>query len=313
MAVVIDRGGLDNPHLFVAGAIAESARMSHMRYSERSPLALCACGFLAASLAAQGGTGAVDLAARITPTGARQEPVRQFTFYILTKSYAEIVKEVEDQDALPTREQFIDSQKCSPELKTWLKDHEVIDLTSPDLDKVLTTDDIMKVPEFLAAYQRSNAGGVTVGLPKPKYRESDKDSNPAKYQKEKQEFLAATRKFIETHPATVQGIELELTGVNPKLAWDGLHADHNRRVAQLAPDTAQVKYLAGKGETDLEGRALITGVPAGTYWVSSLGLDAASGDRRLIWDVRLTVREGQTTHLELSNLNATDARRYAGP
>jgi hypothetical protein len=284
-----------------------------MRYSLRFCLAVCTSGILAASLAAQGATGAVDIAARITPTGARPEPVRQFVFYILTRSYAEIIKEVEGQDALPTREQFIDNQTCSPELKTWLKAHQVIDLTSPDLDKVLTTDDIMKVPEFLAAYQRSNAGGVTSGLPKPKYRESDKESNPAKYQKEKEDFLAATRKFIETHPSTVQGMELELTGVNPKLAWDGLHADHNRRAAQLAPDTAQVKYLAGKTETDLDGRALITGLPAGNYWVSSLGMDAASGDRRLFWDVPITVRPGQTTHLELSNLNATDVRKSITP
>ncbi|MGB7846824.1 MAG: hypothetical protein WBL63_14505 [Candidatus Acidiferrum sp.] len=284
-----------------------------MRYSPRLPLALCAFGFLAASLAAQGGSGAVDIAARITPTAARPEPVRQFALYVLTKSYADIIKEVESQDALPALEKFIDSQACSPELKTWLKAHQVIDLTSPDLDQVLTTDDIMNVPEFLAAYQRSNAGGVTTGLPKPKYRESDKEPNPERYKKQREEFLSATRKFIETHPGTVQGLELQLTGVNPKPAWDGLHADHKRRVAQLAPDTAQVKYLAGKAETDLDGRALITGLPAGNYWVSSLGMDAASGDRRLLWDVPVSVRAGQTTHLELSNLNATDARRTTAP
>jgi hypothetical protein len=267
-----------------------------------------------AVLAAQGGTGAIDISARITPTGARPEAVRQYELYVLTKSYADIVKEVEGQDVLPSREKFIESQPCSPELKTWLKAHSVIDLTSPDLDQVLTPDDIMKVPEFFAAYQRSNSGGVTVGLPKPKYREADKTANPDKYNKQKEEFLAATKKFIETHPSTVQGIELELSGVNPKLAWDGLQLDHKRRVAQLAPETAQVKYLAGKAETDLEGRARISGLSSGNYWVSSLGMDAASGDRRLLWDVPVTVEAGQTTHLDLSNLNATDTRsRSAAP
>src|ERR1700704_1995729 len=56
-------------------------------------------------------TGGLQLTAKITPTAARPEPVRQFTFYILSKSYAEIVKEVEEKDMLPPREEFIDSLK----------------------------------------------------------------------------------------------------------------------------------------------------------------------------------------------------------
>lgn len=257
---------------------------------------------------AQTGIGAIDLTARITPTGARPEPVRQFTFYVLTRSYADILKDVDAQDALPTREQFISKLPCSPQLKSWLKKQEVMDLTSPDLDQLLSPDDIMNVPEFFAAYQRANSGGVTVGFPQPRYRESDRESNPDRYQKQRQEYLMAIRKFLETHPASVQGVELELAGVNPKNLWDKVQSDHKRRVLQLAPDTAQVKYLAAKAETDLDGRALISGLPAGSYWVSSIGMDAASGDRRLLWDVAVTVGAGKTSHLELTNLNATDAR-----
>ncbi|HTP67612.1 MAG TPA: hypothetical protein VMJ35_01795 [Dongiaceae bacterium] len=262
---------------------------------------------------AQTKPGAIDITAHITPTGARPEPVRQFTIYVLTRSYADVVKEVSSSDPLPAREQFIDNLKCSKELKKWLKDHEVMDLTSPDLDKVITTDDIMNIPEFFEAYQRSNAGGVTAGIPKPKYHESDKESNPDKYQKQKDEFMSATRKFIDTHPFTVQGMELELTGVNPKLAWDRIQSDHRHKVAQLAPDTAQVKYLAGKAETDLDGRALITNLGAGNYWITSLGMDATSGDRRLLWDVAVSVLSGQTVHIELNNLNGTDARAATAP
>jgi len=58
---------------------------------------------------------------------------------------------------------------------------------------------------------------------------------------------------------------------------------------------------------------VVTGLPPGTYWVSSLGLDAASGDRRLVWDVQAKVTAGQTTHLELSNLNAYDPRSSSAP
>ncbi len=284
-----------------------------MRHFLRIVLAFGAFAVLSASYAAQSPTGAIDVSAHITPTGSQPDPVRQFPFYVLTKSYADITKEVEGQDVLPTRDKFIDSLKVSPELKTWLKAHEILDLTSPDIDKLLTTDDIMKVPEFFDAYERSNSGGVTKGLPVPKYREADKQANPDKYQKQKEEFLAATRKFIDTNPYTVQGIELELSAVNPGTAWNDLHIEHNHRVAQFAPDTAQLKYLAGKAVTDLDGHALINGLPPGNYWVSSLGTDASSGDRRLLWDVPVTVQAGQTTRVDLSNLNATDMRRPSAP
>jgi hypothetical protein len=285
-----------------------------MRNGLRFVLALAASWFLLPYMArAQGTTGAIDLSARITATGMQPEPVRQFPLYVLTKSYADVVKEVAGQDPLPTRDKFIDGLPVSPELKTWLKAHDIIDLTLPDLDSLLTTDDIMKTPEFFTAYQRSNSGGVTKGFPTPKYREADKDTNPDKYQKQKEEFLTAIRKFLETHPASIQGIELELTGVNPKIPWDNLQAAHKAKLAQFGPDTAQLKYLAGKVLTDLEGHAAISGLSPGTYWISSLGMYAPSGDRRLVWDVPVTVEPGRTVHVDLSNLNATDSRQLSSP
>jgi hypothetical protein len=270
-------------------------------------LFLCLASILSAPVAllAQA-SGAIDLSARITPTAAHPEPVRQFDFYVLTRSYADVVKEVESQDVLPTQDKYIEDLKCSPELKTWIKEHKQLDLASPDIDGVIKVDDIMKVPEFFDAYQRSNSGGVTKGVPQPKYKEADKTANPEKYKKQREEYLAATRKFIEANPFTISGIELELASINPKTAWDNMHVEHKRRVEQLAPDTAQVKYLAGKAETDLNGHAVVTGLRPGTYWVSTLGMDAASGDRRLLWDVPVTVQAGVATHVDLTNLNATD-------
>src|ERR1700690_2336700 len=111
------------------------------------------------------------------------------------------------------------------------------------------------------------------------------------------------KKFIQTHPATIGGIEVELAGVNPSRQWDKLHVEHVKRVAQLGPDTAQTKYLVGKVDTDLDGRALLSGLPPGNYWVRSLGMDAAAGDRRLRWNVSVKVEAGQTARLNLSNLN----------
>jgi hypothetical protein len=261
---------------------------------------------LALSSHAQNSSGSLDLTARITPTGARPEPVRQFTFYVLSKSYADITAEVDRQDKLPTRDEFISGLKVSAQLKTWLKNHDVMDLTQLDVDKLVTSEDIISIPEFLTAYQRSNSGGVTVGLPSPKFRESDKEANPEKYEKQRQDYMIAMKKFMDAHPGTISGMELELGAVNPKLAWDKLQYDHKIRVAQLAPEIAQSKFLIGKADTDLDGRALINGLAPGNYWISSLGMDAAEGDRHLRWDVPTSIQASQTTRLNLTNFNAID-------
>src|SRR5216684_4307219 len=257
---------------------------------------------------AQSDSGALEITARITPTGARSEPVRQFTLYILTKSYSDIVKEVEEKDPVPSRDQFIDGLKVSPELRTWLKGHDTLDLTEPELDKLLTPDDILNVPEFLLAYQRSNSGGVTEGLPKQKYTETDKTEHPEKYEKLKQEYLVNLKKFVRSHPQTISGVELELEGVNPQRKWAALQNDRRKRVQRVAPEVAQLKFLVGKADTDLEGRASLSGLAPGEYWISSLNLDADAGDMRVRWDVPVKIERGKTLRVELSNLNSIDAR-----
>jgi hypothetical protein len=278
-----------------------------MRKHLRLALVLCLLILCSRVSLAQNSAGSLDLTARVTPTGARPEPVRQFTFYVLTRSYADVAKEVAGNDVLPSREEFIKNMKVSPELKTWMNAHEIMDLTIPDLDKLLTPDDILTVPEFLVAYQKSNSGGVTNGLPVPKFKDADKTANPEKYQKQKDEYMISLKKFIESHPSTVNGMELELEAVNPKLAWDRLHADHRGRLAQLTPDVAQSKYLAAKLDTDLDGRAHLNSIAPGNYWISTLGMDAAAGDRRLRWDVPVTIQAGQMTRIELSNVNGANA------
>jgi hypothetical protein len=215
---------------------------------------------------------------------------------------------VEKQDAMPSRDKFIDDLKLSPELKDWLKSHDVFDLAMPGLDRLVTPDDIIRVPEFLLAYQRSNSGGVTNGIPRPRYRDADKTENPDRYEKQHQEYLVALKKFIQMRPETVSGIELELDAISPQRKWSQIQSEHKKRVLRLAPDVAQTKYLAAKTDTDLEGRGFISGLPAGNYWVSTLNLDAAAGDTQLRWDVPVTVQAGRTARIELTNLNARDPR-----
>src|SRR5260370_35140266 len=109
---------------------------------------------------AQGDSGALEITARITPTGARPEPVRQFTLYVLTKSYSDIVKEIEEKDPVPARDQFIDGLKVSHELRTWLTGHDTLDLTEPELDKLLTPAEIVNLPEFLLPSRPSTTAAM---------------------------------------------------------------------------------------------------------------------------------------------------------
>src|SRR5882724_11896676 len=241
---------------------------------------------------AQSNSGALDLTARITPTAARPEPVRQFTFYVLTRSYSEVVKEVEEKDPIPPRDAFIDGLKVSPELRAWLKGHDTMDLSDPGLDKLITPDEILTVPEFLVAYQHTNGGGVTNGVPKPKYREIDKTEHPEKYEKLKQDYMARLKKFVRARPETVSGVELELDAVNPQHKWAALQNDRRKRVLRVAPDLAQLRFLAAKADTDLEGRASIWGLAPDDYWISSLNLDADAGDMRVRWNVPVRIERG---------------------
>ncbi len=257
---------------------------------------------------AQTTTGALEFAAHITPTAARPEPVRQFTFYILTKSYRDIVKEAEEKDPAPARDAFIDGLTVSPELRAWLKSHDTLDLSSPDIDRLLSPDDIIKTPEFLRAYQRANTGSVTMGMPKPKFTDDMQTKQPQKYEKLKQDYLTALMKFVRTHPESVSGIELELDDVNPQRKWAALVNERRKRVQRAAPDLAQLQFLAGKADTDLEGHASISGLAPGEYWISTLNLEADAGDMRVHWDVPVKIESGETTRIELSNLNTTEAR-----
>jgi len=274
----------------------------------KTVLLLAAIFWLAPSeqISAQSASGALELTARVTPSAAKPEPVRDFTFYLLTKSYDDIVKEIDERDGPPSREKFIDGLKISPELRAWLQKHDVMDITLPGFDKLLVPDDVLHVPEFLLAYQRSNSGGVTNGIPVPKYKETDKTENPARYEKQHQEYLSSLKKFITSRPETMAGMELELDGVNPARKWAEVQSTHRRRVLQMAPAEAQTKYLAAKTDTDLEGRASISGVVPGSYWISTLALTASAGDARLRWDVPVKIAAGQTLRIELTNLNATD-------
>lgn len=252
-------------------------------------------------------TGVLEFNARVSPTSGRPEPVRQFTFYLLTRDYAEIVREANAADALPSQEAFIDSLKVSPELKTWMKDHHTVNIATQEIESSLTPEEVTSIPEFLEAYLQANLG-ITQGMPQPKYKDDDKTEHPERYQKLRRDYLGALKKFIHSNRQTLASISVYLDPVNPGRQWNQLTVEHDRKLARLAPEFAQTKYLAGKTDTDLDGHGIFVAVPAGSYWLSTLGQEAAAGDMRVRWDVPVAITAGKVARIELSILNASESR-----
>ena len=268
-----------------------------------------ACAVLAGAPRVAAQNGAVQFTARITPSGGVDEPVRSFPFYLLRKSYADIEKEAAASYPEADMNAFIDKLDVSPELKKWMKKNHWVNLSGGEFVKKLTANDIIDVPEFFSAYVDRENGDATVTFPQPKYKPEDKKKDPEKYARLKKQYYDAIRAFFAQNPDSADGIDLALGEINPTTKWDIIRAkdqaDLERRTAQLA----QGSYLAGRGETDLDGQGFIRGVAAGTYWLSSLDISATVGNSRAQWDVPVTVQAGKTVYVALSDINSVPPPR----
>jgi hypothetical protein len=258
---------------------------------------------LPARLAAQS-KGRIEFTARVAPTGGRPEPVRQLTFYLLRKSLQDIRTEALQMAPAPDLDKFIEGLSVSSELKAWMKKHHSVQIYGEDFTKSLTPEDIVDVPEYFKAYMARNSAFKGIGFPDPKFKEKDRVSNPEKYKQEKEEYLAAIRKFVAAMPESVQGIDIDLNDIDPYPKWDTLVRKQRQLQETRASELAQERYLVAQSDTDLDGHGTFAGVAPGSYWIGMLGAEAISGDVRLHWDFPVTVRQGETARVELSNLNA---------
>ena len=281
--------------------------MCHMKILSRISICLFLGAILFAPCAAAQ-TGSLQFVARITPSGGIDEPVRSFPFYLLSKSYAEIQKEAAAESPGANMNAFIESLDVSKELKAWMKANQWVNLSGEDFVKKLKPDDVMKVPEFFAAYVERMIGDSTVVFPTPKYKPEDKTKDPEKYARLKKQYLDAVRAFLVQNPKSTDGIDLSLEDVNPGHKWDMLKAQGQTDTSRETRQLAQAKYLVARADTDLQGQGYIRGVRPGTYWLSTLDMDATAGDARERWDVAVTVRPGGPTFLTLSNVNAAPAQ-----
>jgi hypothetical protein len=262
---------------------------------------------LAAGLRAQApASGSVEFQARIQPTGGRLEPVRSLPFYLLRKSVADIRKEVEQSEPPTDLDGFIDSLNASPELKAWMRENHTVALAGTDFIKKLTPENVTGIPEFLDAFMVHNGASLNAGVPAPKFKESDRLSNPEKYQREHDQYLQSIQRYMLAHPESTEGIDSKLGDVNPTQRWAQRQFEQQRTLERRSQMLAQTTYLVAQTESDLDGRGILRGLAPGMYWLTTLGTPALAGDVRLQWDVPVRVAPGQTAHIELSNLNAVE-------
>jgi hypothetical protein len=259
---------------------------------------------LPARLAGQS-TGRIEFTARVAPTGGRPEPVRQLTFYLLRKSLEDIRAEALQMAPAPDMDKFIDALTVSPELKAWMKKHNSVQLSGEAFTKSIAPKDMVDVPEFFKAYMSRNAAFKGVGFPEPKFKEKERESNPEKYNQEKEQYLAAIQKFVAAMPESVEGIDIDLNDIDPYPKWDVLVHKQRRLQESHALELAQERYLVAQSDTDLDGHGSFAGIAPGNYWIGMLGSEAISGDVHLHWDYPVTVRRGETARVELTNLNAS--------
>lgn len=251
--------------------------------------------------------GSIEFVARATPSGGLEEPVRGFPFYLLSKSFEEIDKEADAEDPKPDLNAFIDkldSASYSPELKAWMKKNQFVTLAGEDFIRKLRPADVMDIPEFFSAYLDRNAGDQSADFPKSKVKASDQSKNPARYSKANADYMETIRHYIEQHPQSVDGIDLNLAEIDPGPKWNALLGRRTPEIHRRALDLAQSKYLVARTESNLQGQGFLRDVPPGNYWISTLDVAADVGDARPRWDVPVTVQPGQTEYVALSNVNS---------
>jgi hypothetical protein len=253
---------------------------------------------------AQTQNGSVEFVVRATPSAGLEEPVRGFPFFLLSKSFEEITREVEVAYPKPDMDGFIDKLEVSSELKAWMKKNHWVQLSGGDFIQKLKPQDVMGVPEFYDAYINRNSGDETVSFPKPKFKPADRVKDPAKYDKLKAEYTEAVRHFIEQAPESIDGIDLELANIDPSAKWNALEAKRAPEIHRRVLELAQSKYFVARTQTDLDGEGYLAKIPPGNYWLSTLDVAANVGDARPRWDISLPVRPGEQTRVALSNANA---------
>lgn len=263
--------------------------------------------FAAAPTVAQQ-TGSLEFTAQVSPTDGQAEPARGITVYLLRRSFADICRESETAEPVPQMDPFIEKLDVSAPMRAWMKRHQRVELSGADFPKLITAQDIFDVPEFSDAFAKRNELDPSVKLPQAKYLSIDRKKHPDKYDAALDQYHAALREYIKNHPETLDTMYIALDPIDPGPRWQKIQHDRKEHIRRHALELAGMKYLAGKTETDLDGRGHFSGVAPGAYWLSTLESQATAGDVRVRWDFAVKVLAGRVSAAELSNLNAVEPR-----
>lgn len=247
--------------------------------------------------------GRVEFSVVLTPVSGRPEPARQLTIFLLRKPFREILREAEEKLPQPSLADFLAPMQASKDLKDWMIKHHTTVISGPEFRAVVTTDDVIRIPEFLDAYVASNLSGLNQGFPEPKFSPDDRLNNPKKYEAAMKLYEPKLRKYIAEHSDSLETMDTILNQLDPSPGWHAVLARRRERARQDALIVAQTQYLAAKTDTDLQGRGAFEAA-AGRYALSTLEGEALSGNLHLRWDVPIEIREDEVTRVELTNLNA---------
>jgi len=250
-------------------------------------------------------TGYLEITTHVSPSGGHPEPARGLTVYLLRKSYESIQKEADAAEPLPKMDDFIAAQELSPQLKAWMVKHQIVEMSGPAFPKAISPDDVLNIPEFKTAYMDRNAGDRTVNLPQPHAHEADKQKHPEKYQQAIQDYLTAFKLFVAANPDTLSTMYVALEEKDPGHRWKKILSERNARVHRHALELAEVQYLAGQADMDLEGRGRMDRLAPGDYWLSTLDNEAVAGDAHIRWDLAVHVSAGRSA-ADLSNVNGME-------
>jgi hypothetical protein len=187
-----------------------------------------------------------------------------------------------------------------------MKTHHRVDLAGADFTKQLTADDVVDVPEFLAAYRVQNGAALDADVPQPKPKAGDKPADREKYQQKLEQYRQNIQRYIHANLDSLDGLDADLGDQNPAGQWARLQKGQEAAIEERTLKLAQTQYLAGRATSDLDGHGVFAGLAAGEYWLTNLDSPAMAGDLRLLWNVTVQVRPGETARVELSNLNAVD-------
>lgn len=257
--------------------------------------------------------GTIDFFASGRPAAARPEPIRAMSFYLLRASLSDIRKEAAQSEHVTDMNQYIDSLSVTPQLKDWMKKHQMVDFVGQTFTKALTPDDIVAIPEYFDAYTKQNGASLGGGIPVPKNDPKLEKKDPEKYARQHEEYKKLLRRYIAANPDTLEGLDIAFRDANPGTRWNAMQAEQQQHIQRRTMDLAQTKYFAAETDTDLNGRGEFTGVAPGSYWITTLDTPALVGDEHLQWDVTVNVHAGEIAHVELSNLNALESTNRTEP